>query len=69
MVSRKPYDPQKDFTYIHQTSGSGFIAAVPADHPAGTLKEFIAWAKANPDKANFASGGAGCDHAPERASC
>jgi len=59
MVSKKPYDPQKDFTYIHQTSGSGFIAAVPANHPANTLTEFVAWAKANPDKANFASGGAG----------
>ncbi len=59
MVSKKPFDPQKDFTYIHQTSGSGFIAAVPANHPANTLTEFIAWAKANPDKANFASGGAG----------
>ena len=59
MVSKKPYDPQKDFTYIHQTSGSGFIAAVPANHPANTLAEFVAWAKANPDKANFASGGAG----------
>ncbi|MCB2000542.1 MAG: tripartite tricarboxylate transporter substrate binding protein, partial [Rhodoferax sp.] len=59
MVSKKPYDPQKDFTYIHQTSGSGFIAAVPANHPANTLAEFVAWAKANPAKANFASGGAG----------
>lgn len=59
MVSKKPFDTQKDFTYIHQTSGSGFIAAVPANHPANTLTEFIAWAKANPAKANFASGGAG----------
>jgi tripartite-type tricarboxylate transporter receptor subunit TctC len=59
MVSKKPFDTQKDFTYIHQTSGSGFIAAVPAGHPANTLAEFIAWAKANPAKANFASGGAG----------
>ena len=59
MVSKKPFDPQKDFTYIHQTSGSGFIAAVPANHPAQTLAEFIAWAKANPDKANYASGGSG----------
>ncbi len=59
MVSKKPFDPQKDFTYIHQTSGSGFIAAVPANHPANTLAEFIAWSKANPAKANYASGGAG----------
>jgi tripartite-type tricarboxylate transporter receptor subunit TctC len=59
MMAKRPFDPQKDFTYIHQTSGSGFIAAVPASHPAKTVAEFIAWAKANPDVANFASGGAG----------
>jgi tripartite-type tricarboxylate transporter receptor subunit TctC len=59
MMAKKPFDPQKDFTYIHQTSGSGFIAAVPANHPAQTLAEFVAWAKANPDKANYASGGQG----------
>ena len=59
MMSRKPYDVQKDFTYIHQTSGAGYIAAIPATHPANTLAEFIDWAKANPEKANFASGGAG----------
>lgn len=59
MVAKRPYDPQKDFTYIHQTSGSGFIAAAPANHPANTLAEFIAWAKNNPTKANYASGGAG----------
>lgn len=59
MMAKKPFDPQKDFSYIHQTSGSGFIAAIPANHPAKTLTEFIAWAKANPQQANFASGGAG----------
>lgn len=59
MMAKKPYDPQKDFTYIHQTSGSGFIAAVPANHPASTLAEFVAWAKANAAKASYASGGAG----------
>lgn len=59
MMSKRPFDPQKDFTYIHQTSGSGFIAAIPANHPARTLTEFVAWAKANPSQANFASGGAG----------
>ena len=59
MMAKRPFDPQKDFTYIHQTSGSGFIAAIPASHPARNLAEFIAWAKANPSQANFASGGAG----------
>ena len=57
-VPKKPYDPQKDFTCIHQTSGSGFIAAVPANHPANTLAEFIAWSKAKPEvRAKFAANG------------
>ena len=59
MVSKKPFDAAKDFTWIQQTSGAGFIAAVPASHPANNLGEFIAWAKANDAKANYASGGAG----------
>ncbi len=59
MMAKKPFDPMKDFSWIAQTSGSGFVAVVPASHPAQTLKDFVAWAKANADKANFASGGVG----------
>jgi tripartite-type tricarboxylate transporter receptor subunit TctC len=59
MMAKPPYDPLKDFTWIAQTSGSGFIAAIPAELPVSTLAEFIAWAKANAEKANFASGGSG----------
>ena len=59
MKVKPTFDPTKDFTWIAQTSGSGFVAAIPAQHPANTLNEFIAWAKANADKANFASGGVG----------
>lgn len=59
MVSKRPFDATRDFTWIAQTSGSGFIAAIPATHPASTLQEFVAWARANADKANYASGGSG----------
>lgn len=59
MMSKPPYDALKNFTWISQTSGSGFVAVVPANHPANSLPEFVAWAKANADKANFASGGSG----------
>ena len=48
-----------DLTWIAQTSGAGYIAAVPATHPANNLAEFISWAKTNSDKANYASGGSG----------
>jgi len=59
MMTKRPYDASRDFTWISQTSGSGFIAAVSVNHPANNLNEFITWAKANSDKANFASGGSG----------
>ena len=59
MMAKRPFDATKDFTWIAQTSGAGYIAAVPANHPASNLAEFIAWAKANADKANYASGGSG----------
>ncbi|MEY4643549.1 MAG: Bug family tripartite tricarboxylate transporter substrate binding protein [Hylemonella sp.] len=59
MMSKRPFDSTKDFSWISQTSGSGFVAVVPANHPANNLAEFVAWAKANADKANYASGGSG----------
>ena len=54
-----PYDPVRQFRYIGQLADTGYIAATRTDHPAQDLKQFVAWAKANPGKANFASGGPG----------
>jgi tripartite-type tricarboxylate transporter receptor subunit TctC len=54
-----PYDPIKDFAPI------GFVGSVPfmlVTHPslaAGSLKEFIALAKAQPGKLNYSSTGLG----------
>lgn len=59
MVTKKPYDPLKDFTPIGQIVSTYFLAVVPRDLPVDSLKSFIQWAKKNPDKANFASGGNG----------
>jgi tripartite-type tricarboxylate transporter receptor subunit TctC len=59
MMAKKPYDPLKDFTPIGQIISTYFLAVVPKDLPVDSLKSFIQWAKKNPDKANFASGGNG----------
>jgi tripartite-type tricarboxylate transporter receptor subunit TctC len=59
MMTKKPYDPLKDFTPIGQIVSTYFLAVVPKDLPVDSLKSFIQWAKKNPDKANFASGGNG----------
>ena len=56
---RLPYDPVKQFTYVGQITEGGYIAVTRADHPAKDLRQFVEWAKANPAKANFASGGNG----------
>lgn len=59
LQSKKPYDPVSQFSYVGQIAESAYIAATRADHPAKDLKQFVDWAKANPGKASFASGGQG----------
>jgi tripartite-type tricarboxylate transporter receptor subunit TctC len=59
LQAKQPYDPLKAFTYIGQIAEAGYIAVTRPDHPANDLKGFVDWAKANPGKANFASGGVG----------
>ena len=57
MMGKPPYDPVKDFTAIGQIVSTYFVAAVPVTLPAKSMAEFVAWAKANEGKVNFASGG------------
>jgi tripartite-type tricarboxylate transporter receptor subunit TctC len=59
LQAKAPYDPVKQFTYVGQIAETGYIAATRVDHPAKDLKQFVDWARANPGKANFASGGPG----------
>ncbi|HVE50081.1 MAG TPA: tripartite tricarboxylate transporter substrate binding protein [Casimicrobiaceae bacterium] len=57
MMAKPPYDPVRDFTPVHQLVSTYFVAAVPTALPARTMQEFVAWAKGNSGKVNFASGG------------
>ncbi|MES2999213.1 MAG: tripartite tricarboxylate transporter substrate binding protein [Pseudomonadota bacterium] len=59
MQTSLPYDPIKDFAPIGIVSRSGYMIAVHPSVPAKTLPEFIAYAKANPGKLNYASSGIG----------
>ena len=59
LQARRPYDPVAQFSYIGQIAEAGYIAVTRPEHPAKDLKQFVEWAKANPGKANFASGGQG----------
>jgi tripartite-type tricarboxylate transporter receptor subunit TctC len=57
MMAKPPYDPVRDFTAVHQLVSTYFVAAVPTTLPVTTMSEFVAWAKANAGRVNFASGG------------
>ncbi len=54
-----PFDTLRDFAPISIFSESPNILVVNAKLPAQNLKDFIAYAKANPGKLNFSSAGAG----------
>jgi tripartite-type tricarboxylate transporter receptor subunit TctC len=59
MQSNLPYDSIKDFTPIAAASRASYMIAIHKSVPATTLPEFIAYAKANPGKLNYASSGIG----------
>src|SRR5689334_22900492 len=49
------YHPTKSFVPLTMIANFPLILAVAADHPAKTVPELVAWMKANPDKANYAT--------------
>lgn len=53
------YDPLKDFSPVSRLSVFDFAVTAGPGAPAGDLKAVLAWMKANPDKANFGTSGAG----------
>ena len=58
-VRELPYDAVKDFTPIAMVAGTPNVFVVAPDVPASSLKEFVAFAKANPGNLSYGSGGAG----------
>jgi tripartite-type tricarboxylate transporter receptor subunit TctC len=50
------YDPIRSFAPIALVSRVPFVLGIAAALPAGTLAEFIAYAKANPGRLNFGAG-------------
>jgi tripartite-type tricarboxylate transporter receptor subunit TctC len=54
-----PYDPFKDFTPITLASRGPLVLTVHQSLPVHSVKDLVAWAKANPGKLNFASFGTG----------
>lgn len=53
------WDPIKDFTGVAMVTRAPQVIVASRTLPANNLQELIAYAKANPDKVNFASSGNG----------
>ncbi len=54
-----PFDPLEDIVPVFNIAGAPQLLVVAATVPASTLREFIALARANPGKLNYASAGPG----------
>ena len=59
MFKKMPYDPVKDLIPVILTTSQPNVLAIPANHPANNVKEFVAWAKSQGDKVSYASVGQG----------
>ena len=59
LFDKLPWDPVKDFSPVALLTVSTNVIAVHPSVPVNNLKEFIAYAKANPGKLNYASQGNG----------
>ena len=55
LYNQLPYDPFKDFVGVSELATSPNTFAVRSELPAKTIKDFIALARANPDKYNCAT--------------
>lgn len=55
LYNKLPYDPYKDFVGVCELASSPNTFVVKSDLPAKTMKEFVALAKASPDKFNIST--------------
>jgi len=59
MLQKVGFDPVRDFQPVGMVARLPNVMIVDKNLPVSNLGEFIAWAKANPGKANFGTGGSG----------
>ena len=59
LYKRVPYDPVRDFTAISLVASVPSLMVVEADHPAKSVRDVVALAKARPGAITYASGGVG----------
>ena len=59
VTNNRDFDPDKTFTAVAKTSQNYEVLVVHPDFPAKSVRELVAYAKANPGKLNFGSMGYG----------
>jgi len=59
MFKKLPWDPVRDFSSVAMLVVSPHVVAVHPSVPITTMKELVAYAKANPGKLNYATSGNG----------
>jgi tripartite-type tricarboxylate transporter receptor subunit TctC len=59
LYASMPYDAIRDFAPVTQVASTSNVLVVNPAVPASSVREFIAYAKANPGKLNFGSGSTG----------
>ena len=59
LMKNPGYDPVKSFAAVAKVADSTTVMIVPANFPANSVQEFVAYAKANPGKLSYASAGGG----------
>lgn len=59
LQKKLPYHPERDFTPISMLAAQPYLLAVSPSLPALSVKQLVAYAKANPGKLSFASAGIG----------
>lgn len=59
VYKKLPYDPERDFTPISQITQGGSVVVIHPSVKATNIKEFIALAKSQPGKFNYATTGTG----------
>ena len=62
LFTKLPFNPEKDFTYVGGISRFPLALVVNPALEAKTVKEFLAYARANPGKLSYASPGNGSPH-------
>ena len=59
VTNNRDFDPDKTFTAVAKTSQNYEVLVVHPDFPAKSVRDLVAYAKANPGKLNFGSAGIG----------